>query len=130
LIDFNIPGGKITENGLRNNISVGIQYIESWLRGNGAAAINNLMEDAATAEISRSQVWVWLHKGAKLDDGRTITLALYEQLRDEEMAQLGVGAGQPEKGRFSEAISLMDKLIKTDQYEEFLTTPEAYKFLA
>ncbi len=125
LIDFNIPGGKITENGVRNNISVGIQYIESWLRGNGAAAINNLMEDAATAEISRSQVWVWLHKAAPLDDGRTVTVALYEQLRDEEMAKLG-GAGQ---GRFGEAVALMDKLVKADAYEEFLTTPEAYKFL-
>ena len=130
LIDFNIPGGKITENGLRNNISVGIQYIESWLRGNGAAAINNLMEDAATAEISRSQVWVWLHKGGVLDDGRLVTVALYEQLRDEELVKLGVGAGNAEKGQFKQAVQLMDKLVKAETYEEFLTTPEAYKFLA
>src|SRR6202011_3189012 len=69
LIDFAIPGGSVTEAGLRVNVSVGIQYIESWLRGNGAAAINNLMEDAATAEISRSQVWQWVHHGARLHEG-------------------------------------------------------------
>jgi malate synthase len=125
IIAFTVPDGKITEAGLRNNISVGIQYIESWLRGNGAAAINNLMEDAATAEISRSQVWMWVHKGAVLDDGRTVNAALYEQLRDEEMAKLG----GTEQGQFKAAVALMDQLVKQPRYEEFLTVPEAYKFL-
>jgi malate synthase len=125
IIAFTVPGGKITEAGLRNNISVGIQYIESWLRGNGAAAINNLMEDAATAEISRSQVWMWVHKGAVLDDGRTVNAALYEQLRDEEMAKLG----GTEQSQFKAAVTLMDQLVKQPRYEEFLTVPEAYKFL-
>ncbi len=125
LINFNVPNGTVTEAGLRNNISVGIQYIESWLRGNGAAAINNLMEDAATAEISRSQVWMWLHKSAVLDDGRTVTLALYKHLRDEEIAKIG----GMEKGRFKQAVALMDNLVKADAYEEFLTVPDAYKLL-
>ena len=125
LINFTVPNGRITEAGLRNNISVGIQYIESWLRGNGAAAINNLMEDAATAEISRSQVWLWVHKGATLDDGRPVTRALYEQLRDEEIAKLG----GIEKGKFKQAVELMNKLVESDTYEEFLTVPDAYKLL-
>ena len=85
----NVPGGKITEGGLRLNISVALQYMNAWLGGNGAAAINNLMEDAATAEISRSQIWQWIHNGAKLEDGRTVTRALYEQMRAEELAKLG-----------------------------------------
>jgi malate synthase len=72
-----LPQGTITEEGLRHNINVGILYLESWLRGNGAAAIYNLMEDAATAEICRTQVWQWLHNKAKLNDGRTITHGLY-----------------------------------------------------
>ena len=119
LTQFEIPGGKITEAGVRNNISVGLQYIESWLRGNGAAAINNLMEDAATAEISRSQLWQWIHKGGVLDDGRPLTRALYAQLRDEEVAKIG----GLERGRFREAFALLDALVLADSYEEFLTTP-------
>ena len=73
LLDLRVPGGAITEAGVRNNVSVGLQYLDSWLRGNGAAAINNLMEDAATAEISRAQLWQWIHHGAPLDDGRAVT---------------------------------------------------------
>ena len=119
ITDFRIPGGKITEAGVRNNISVGLQYIESWLRGNGAAAINNLMEDAATAEISRSQLWQWLRNGGVLDDGRPFTLALYSTLRDEEVEKVG----GVERGRFREALALLDTLVQADVYEEFLTTP-------
>ena len=119
ITDFRIPGGKITEAGVRNNISVGLQYIESWLRGNGAAAINNLMEDAATAEISRSQLWQWLRNGGVLDDGRPFTLALYARLRDEEVEKVGGVA----RGRFREALALLDTLVQADVYEEFLTTP-------
>jgi malate synthase len=129
IINFVVPNGKVTETGLRNNISVGIQYIESWLRGNGAAAINNLMEDAATAEISRSQVWMWVHKAAVLDDGRSVDVALYERLRDEEMTKLGGALGSVGKGKFKAAVALMDQLVKEPTYEEFLTVPEAYKFL-
>src|SRR5439155_10008808 len=78
LLDVKIPGATITDAGLRTNVSVGIQYIASWLRGTGAAAINNLMEDAATAEISRSQVWQWVHHGVKLAEGQTVTRELVE----------------------------------------------------
>src|SRR6202011_2885294 len=73
LVDVAIPGGKVTEAGLRLNVSVDIQYLESWLRGNGAAAINNLMEDAATAEISRSQVWQWIHHRARMREGAEVS---------------------------------------------------------
>lgn len=123
LSDFTVPGGKITEDGLRTNINVGLQYTNAWLLGNGAAAINNLMEDAATAEISRSQVWQWIHKGAKLDDGRPVTQALYEQIRDEELDKLG-----RESGRLTEAAELFDRLILSDKLEDFLTL-EAYERL-
>src|ERR1700687_1944920 len=88
LLHVRVPGGEITEAGLRANVSVGIQYIESWLRGTGAAAIFNLMEDAATAEISRSQVWQWLHHGATLADGRHVTRDLVQQLETEELDKI------------------------------------------
>jgi malate synthase len=116
LRDFTIPGGKITEEGLRTNINVGLQYTNAWLLGNGAAAINNLMEDAATAEISRTQVWQWIHNGAKLDDGRPVTKELYEQIRDEELDRLG-----RDNGRLQEAAELFDQLIITEDLEDFLT---------
>ncbi len=97
---ISLPQGTITEQGLRLNINVGILYIESWLRGNGAAAIYNLMEDAATAEISRTQVWQWLHSKARLEDGRTIDQDLYENVRDEEIENIRqeVGAEAYHKG--------------------------------
>ena len=122
--DLTIPGGKISENGFRNNVSVGLQYIEAWFRGNGAVAIFNLMEDAATAEISRAQLWQWIHRGAKLDDGRAITREMYAQILDEEIAKLG---GR-EKGQIGKAADLLDKLVLADRFEEFLTLP-AYEQL-
>ena len=109
---------------MRTNVSVALQYINAWLNGNGAAAINNLMEDAATAEISRSQIWQWIRHGAKLDDGRTVTRALYTQLRNEELHKLG-GAG---KERYEESAELLDQLILNDTFIEFLTFP-AYEYL-
>lgn len=120
-----IPTGTITEDGLRKNINVGILYIESWLRGNGAAAIYNLMEDAATAEISRTQVWQWIHHNAKLDDGRTVTMELYNELVPEELVKIKeyVGAEAFEGGRFDEARELFDKLIESKEFIEFLTLP-------
>ena len=124
IIALGVPGGKITEGGLRTNISVALQYVNAWLNGNGAAAINNLMEDAATAEISRSQLWQWIRNGAQLDDGRTITSTLYEQLRNEELHKLG-GA---QKERYEEAGELLDQLILNDSFIEFLTLP-AYELL-
>jgi malate synthase len=124
ILDVRVPGSKITEEGLRLNISVALQYINAWLNGNGAAAINNLMEDAATAEISRSQLWQWIHQGAKLDDGRAITADLYEQLRNEELAKLGGSA----TARYEESAELLDKLVLSKEFVEFLTFP-AYELL-
>lgn len=125
-----VPKGFITEKGLRLNINVGILYIESWLRGNGAAAIYNLMEDAATAEISRTQVWQWLKRGAKLEDGRKIDLDLYEIFLMDEMKKIKemVGKERFQEGRFQEAKNLFDTLVKQDEFIEFLTLP-AYEML-
>src|SRR5207237_2094453 len=94
LTDFRVPGGTVTEAGLRQNVSVGIQYVESWLRGTGAAAINNLMEDAATAEISRSQVWQWVRHHARLAEGGEVTPELVRQIEDEELARLRAAYGE------------------------------------
>jgi malate synthase len=119
-----VPGGKVTEAGLRLNVNVALQYVESWLGGNGAAAINNLMEDAATAEISRAQIWQWIRHGTKLEDGRQITRELYAQIRGEELARLG----GPATGRYREAAEILDGLITSDTFAEFLTIP-AYAYL-
>ncbi len=130
LLDLRVPGGEITEAGLRNDVSVGIQYIESWLRGTGAAAIFNLMEDAATAEISRSQVWQWVKNAARLSDGRTITRDLVMQFEDEELAKIREtwGAEPFARGRFAEATDIFNKVALADQAVEFLTLP-AYEYL-
>ena len=131
LVDFTIPNATITEEGMRTNINVGIQYIDSWLNGVGAAAIFNLMEDAATAEISRSQVWQWLHRDdAKLDDGRAIDGALYEEIADEEMGHIRelVGKQRFENGRFDEARRIFDQVATADDFAEFFTLV-AYKDL-
>jgi malate synthase len=125
LIAFDKTGGNITEAGLRQNVSVGIQYIESWLRGVGAAAIFNLMEDAATAEISRSQIWQWLHNGAKLDDGRAITPELLRQITDEELAKL---PAEEEGRRFIEARQIFEEVALADEFVDFLTLP-AYELV-
>jgi malate synthase len=125
-----VPGGAITEKGLRMNINVGILYLESWLRGNGAAALYNLMEDAATAEISRTQVWQWIRNKAVLEDGRIIDLELYHDLRDEEIENIKdyVGCKAYWEGKFPQAIALFNRLIVQDEFEEFLTL-SAYKLL-
>jgi len=125
-----IPEGTITEAGVRKNINVGILYIESWLRGNGAAAIYNLMEDAATAEISRTQLWQWIKHGATLDDGRTITYGMYEELLPQELMKIReyVGEENYNNGKFETAISLFNQLISEDTLEEFLTL-NAYQYL-
>lgn len=115
-----IPTGEITEAGLRNNISVALQYIEAWFGGRGAVAINYLMEDVATAEISRSQIWQWLHHGATLNDGRPVDAALYRQIRDEEVAALQGRLAGP---RLNQAVALLDQLVLTPEFVEFLTVP-------
>ncbi len=121
LQDTRVPGGTITENGMRNNISVAVQYLASWLSGNGAAAIFNMMEDAATAEISRAQLWQWVQNNAKLDDGRPIDRKLYEQLRDSEMGKLS------EVPHADAARKILDGLV-LGEFVEFLTLP-AYEQL-
>lgn len=123
--------GTRTEEGLRTNIRVGVQYIEAWLRGNGAVPLYNLMEDAATAEISRTQVWQWRKYGVSLEDGRIVTADLVEELLNDEMAKLKVALGEDvfAAGRFDEAIKLFRDLVMSDQLEPFLTLP-AYKLIA
>ena len=113
-----VPGGTVTDAGVNGNVSVGIQYLESWLRGVGAAAINNLMEDAATAEISRSQVWQWVHHGAKTVEGTPVTKALIEKIGREEVARLD-GPGR----RFGDALALFEEVALADRFVEFLTLP-------
>jgi malate synthase len=124
LLDLRIPGGRTSEAGVRQNVSVGLQYLDSWLRGIGAAAIFDLMEDAATAEISRSQLWQWRTHGVRLDDGRAADGALYAALREEELAKLGGRA----TGRLAEAAELLDRLVLRDDFPDFLTL-EAYSGL-
>ena len=122
--------GERSESGLRENISVGVQYIEAWLRGRGAVPLYNLMEDAATAEISRAQIWQWLQHRAKLDDGRTVTPELFQATLDDEMAKLRVSLGDAayDGGRFPEAIDLFGKMSLSPTFEEFLTVP-AYRLI-
>jgi malate synthase len=118
LLDVRSTPGTVTEAGLRNNISVGIQYLHTWLRGSGAVGIFNLMEDAATAEISRSQVWQWLHNDIELDTGDVVTRELVERLVDEEIAKL---PGDPED--YAEARGTFVEVAVADEFAEFLTLP-------
>ena len=133
LLDVASTPGAITEAGLRNNVNVGIQYISSWLRGNGAAAIYGLMEDAATAEISRSQVWQWIRHGRTLeDDGTPITADLVRRLEDEELERIRSEIGDDEwfeaEGRPKESRALFEEVALADELGEFLTIP-AYEQL-
>jgi malate synthase len=114
LIDVKVPGGTITESGLRANVNVGIQYIESWLRGTGAAAINNLMEDVATAEISRSQVWQWVRHSSRLAEGPAVDADLVREVADEEMRKL-------KGGRFEEARKVFEQVALSKEFQPFLT---------
>ncbi|MFA0960659.1 malate synthase A [Roseivirga sp. BDSF3-8] len=132
LLNTSIEGGKITETGLRQNVNVAILYIGSWLQGTGAAALYNLMEDAATAEISRAQVWQWLHnEGITLDDGRPVDTDLYRQVLIEEKESIRsmVGEDAYKAGRYEEAAALFDDLVTDKQFVSFLTLP-AYEKLA
>ncbi|HUZ35066.1 MAG TPA: malate synthase A [Streptosporangiaceae bacterium] len=116
--------GVITEAGLRSNVSVALQYLATWLGGNGAVAIFNLMEDAATAEISRSQVWQWLHNDVTLDDGPQVTRDLVERVIREELATIREGAGPGfDAARYDQAVSLFTEVALADDYAEFLTLP-------
>jgi malate synthase len=124
LLDVAATEGAVTEEGLRNDVSVGLQYLEAWLRGNGAAAINNLMEDAATAEISRSQVWQWIHNGVRLPDGTEITADLVGRIEDEELAKIREALGDQAwaNSRFDDARKLFERVALADDFADFLTT--------
>lgn len=120
-----LPKGTVTEAGIRKNINVGILYLEAWLRGNGAVALYNLMEDAATAEISRTQVWQWLKNEVLLEDGRCFKLKLYESIYNDEVNKIvhQVSANNLPNTKFELAFKLFDKLIRSEDFEEFLTLP-------
>jgi len=120
---LSVPAGDITEDGLRQNLRVGIQYLEAWLRGNGCVPIDDLMEDAATAEISRTQVWQWLHHGAHLSDGRLVDAPLVRRVQEEELERLRTTLGDERyrTGRFVLAAELFERLVHGDRLEEFLT---------
>jgi malate synthase len=124
LLDLHVPGGAVTRAGVRANVRVALAYLDNWLRGNGAAAIDNLMEDAATAEIARSQLWHWRARAVRLVDGQIMDRALYAEIRDAEQAKLG-GA---ETGRLVDAAALLDRLVLDDDFAEFLTL-RAYTLL-
>ena len=130
LLDFQ-PGKPITEAGIRNNISVGIQYLGSWLAGNGCVPVFNLMEDAATAEISRSQIWQWIRspKGV-LDDGRKVTKGLFGQLLADELPKVKTYLGDAAyaAGKYEEGAKLFERITTDDNYVEFLTLP-AYELI-
>ncbi len=117
LLDVRVPGGTITEAGVVNNVSVALQYLDAWLQGTGAAAIYNLMEDTATAEICRAQLWQWVHHGAKMEDGRPVDADLYRRVRDRELERLGSAPGS----RLREAAEILDHLVLREEFVDFLT---------
>jgi malate synthase len=125
-----VPRGTRTDEGLRLNVRVGVQYLEAWLRGLGCVPLYNLMEDAATAEISRAQVWQWIHHRAALEDGRTVDAALLRAIADEEMERIEkeIGSERFRSGRFDEARDLFERLSTSEMLEDFLTIP-AYERL-
>jgi malate synthase len=124
LLDVASTPGEITEEGLRSNVSVGLQYLAAWLRGTGAVAIFNLMEDAATAEISRSQVWQWIHNEVPLAGGQTIDAELVNQIIDEELAGIREAAGDSfDRAGYQQAVRLFRQVALAKDFEEFLTLP-------
>jgi malate synthase len=126
-----VPEGEITEEGVRACIRVGVQYLESWLRGNGCVPLYHLMEDAATAEICRAQLWQWLHHGARTNDGRAITVERFDGLLSAELDHIHaeVGAARLTHGVFPTAARLFEQMTKSEVFDEFLTLP-AYELLS
>jgi malate synthase len=130
LLDLASTPGHITEAGLRANVNVGFQYLSFWLTGRGAAAINSLMEDAATAEISRTQIWQWIHHGVRLEEGQEVTVELVRRVIDEEMEKVREEVGEEiwGRGRPAETRELFDRVALSPELIEFLTLP-AYEYL-
>jgi len=127
-----LPRGTRSEGGLRQNVSVGVQYLEAWLRGSGCVPLYHLMEDAATAEISRTQVWQWIRHGANLDDRRTVTVDLFRQVLEEEVERIRgqVGPARWSAGRFQEARELFEGLSASEECADFLTLPAYERLLS
>ncbi len=125
-----VPEGEITEHGLRWNIDVGLQYLEAWLRGSGCVPIYNLMEDAATAEICRAQLWQWVRHGARMTSGRTVTVEVVRAALDEQMEKLRatLGAERFDGGRFLDAAKIFNELLCAPEFPEFLTL-SAYEYI-
>jgi malate synthase len=119
LLDVRVPGGRVTDEGLRSNVSVALQYLEAWLRGSGAVAINNMMEDTATAEIARAQLWQWIRHAVRTERGEPVTLDRVRALLKEETARLEAGATGDT--RLAEAAELLDSLVSAPEFPEFLT---------
>jgi malate synthase len=132
LLDVAAIPGRPTEAGLRSNVDVGLRYVEAWLRGNGAVGIHNLMEDAATAEISRSQIWQWIHNETRLDTGGTVTPELVRTVLDEVLAAVRdeVGADAYAGGRFEQAREIFERVALGDDFVDFLTLPAYETVLA
>ena len=130
LLDLAATPGHITEKGLRTDVNVGFQYISFWLTGRGAAAINSLMEDAATAEISRSQIWQWIRHGVQLQEGPTVTRELVRQILDEETSKIREAVGDEiwQAGRPKETREIFEGVALSEELIEFLTIP-AYRYL-
>ncbi len=130
LLNLVATPGSITEQGLRTDVNVGFQYVSFWLGGRGAAAINSMMEDAATAEISRTQIWQWVHHGAKLSDGREVTRDLVREILDEETAKIRKSVGEETwcAGRPAETREIFERVALDRKLLEFLTLP-AYEYL-
>jgi len=120
-----VPEGQISEEGIRENIRIGIQYIEAWLRGNGCVPLYHLMEDAATAEISRAQLWQWIHHKSSLNDKRQFTVELFNEWIIQEMSVIESEVGKERfiSGKYSQASILFSEMIKKDEFDEFLTIP-------
>ena len=125
LLDVRIPGGATTQRGVESNVGVGIQYLESWLRGVGAAAISNLMEDTATAEIARSQVWQWVHHEVQLQDGSRLSRDRVKEILVQQHRRLrdSIGSDAFTRGKFEEARELFEEVALSDAFVEFLTIP-------
>jgi malate synthase len=125
-----VPSGTITEAGLKQNVAVGLGYVEAWLRGIGCVPLFNLMEDAATAEISRAQLWQWVHHHAKLEDGRAVTKELVEQTIADELAATSPKVDAARFSAYERAAALMRTLIESPTFPEFLTVPAYAEVLA
>jgi malate synthase len=124
-----VPEGQITEAGLKQNVAVGLGYVEAWLRGIGCVPLFNLMEDAATAEISRAQIWQWVHQSAKMSDGRAVDAALVESLIAAELAKQKTAVDDVRYASYERAADLMRELVKAPQFVEFLTLPAYQRVL-